>query len=162
MQNSFLLDKVKNIFDLCRKHHLKIRTAESCTGGALAHLFTQIPGSSEFFDRGIVSYSNEAKHELLNIPTNLIKEYGAVSHKIATCMAESISGKSIISISTTGVLGPNSDEKKTEIGTVYIAVNIKQSLTLVKKHLFKGSRENNHLNTISSSISLACHALNYA
>lgn len=152
MLNNYLLTKVSEIFNLCHKYNLRIRTAESCSGGALAYLFTQLPGSSEFFDHGIVSYSNESKHELLNIPIGILDEHGAVSHKTATCMVESISGDNILSISTTGILGPKSDEKNTAIGTVYIGINICKEKTLIKKCIFGKDRNNNHIDLLETTL----------
>ncbi len=152
MQNNHLLIKVNEILELCHKYHVKIRTIESCTGGALAHLFTQLPGSSEHFDRGIIAYSNEAKHELLDIPIDLIEEHGAVSHAIATYMAESLSDSDIVSISTTGVLGPKSDKKNTKIGTTYIGVNICGGRTMVRKCIFGGLRNSNHQQVLETTL----------
>lgn len=152
MQNNHLLLKVNEILELCRKYQIKIRTVESCTGGALAHLFTQLPGSSECFDRGVIAYSNEAKHELLDIPTNLIEEHGAVSHAIATYMAESLSENTVLSISTTGVLGPKSDKKNTKIGTTYIGINICKEKTLVRKCIFGGTRNINHQQVLETTL----------
>ena len=116
---------VTEIFQYCTAHNTKIRTAESCTGGSLASRFTTLPGSSQFFDRGVVTYSNQAKQEVLNIPSSILNDYGAVSFETATLMAENLTNdqQNIISIATTGILGPDTDNTNRPVGLVYIAIH---------------------------------------
>ena len=96
---------LKKVADLLKEKKLKIATAESCTGGLISHTLTNISGSSDYFDRGIVSYSNKSKTELLEVPEDIIKKYGAVSKQVAKIMAENIRKKSKvdIGIATTGI-----------------------------------------------------------
>ena len=127
-----------------QKQNFKIATAESCTGGLIAHTLTNISGSSNYFDRGLITYSNEAKTELLNVSENLIKEYGAVSSQVASSMAEGVRKNSYvdIGIATTGIAGPTGGTKEKPVGLVFIAISTKYK-TNVEKFQFKGDRLQN-------------------
>ena len=152
MINEEILKKISNCL-LDKK--LKIATAESCTGGLIAHSLTNISGSSNYFDRGIVSYSNNAKHEILNVQKKLLEEYGAVSEPIAKKMAENIRklSKVDIGISTTGIAGPTGGTKEKPIGLVYIAISTKKDI-IVKKFLFRGNRINNKISTCNAALNM--------
>ncbi len=152
MINEEILKKISNYL-LDKK--LKIATAESCTGGLIAHSLTNISGSSNYFDRGIVSYSNTSKSEILNIPKKLLEEYGAVSEPIAKKMAENIRKLSKVDfgISTTGIAGPTGGTKDKPIGLVYIALSTKKDI-IVKKFLFRGNRINNKISTCNAALSM--------
>lgn len=134
---------------------LKIAIAESCSGGLIAHTLTNISGSSVYFDRGLVSYSNIAKNELLNISKKLLGEYGAVSEPIAKEMAENIRriSKVDIGISTTGIAGPTGGTKDKPIGLVYIGLSTKKN-TIVNKYLFKGNRIDNKISTCNAALKM--------
>jgi len=136
--NSNLLNEV---FSILNEKKLTIATAESCTGGLIAHTLTNISGSSEYFDRGIVSYSNRAKMELLGVSEESLRKYGAVSEEVAKEMAEGVRTRSgvDIGISTTGIAGPTGGSKDKPVGLVYVAVSTKDK-TVVRKFLFKGDR----------------------
>jgi nicotinamide-nucleotide amidase len=151
--------KIRKLFSICKKHKLKIRTAESCTGGALAYCMTHLPGSSDFFDQGFVTYSNFAKSSVLHINPDFIEHYGAVSFETSMLMANHIAGDNFISISTTGILGPDSDEKNTKVGVIYIGVNIRNKHFKVKKFFFTGSRQEIHKKSIEASINLSINEL---
>jgi len=88
MFDDALIREAASLLDACRARSLKLATAESCTGGLIAALLTEIPGSSDVVERGFVTYSNEAKTELLGVPSRLIKAHGAVSEPVARTMAE--------------------------------------------------------------------------
>jgi len=136
-----LLDKVSS---LLKKQRLTIATAESCTGGLIAHTLTNVSGSSDYFDRGIISYSNNAKIKLLDVPEELIKKYGAVSEQVAKAMADGVRKKSNvdIGIATTGIAGPTGGTPSKPVGLVYIGVSNSDN-TFVKKYLFTGNRLEN-------------------
>ena len=121
---------------------LTLAIAESCTGGLIAHRITNVPGSSAYFDRGFVVYSNNAKIELLGIEASLIKESGAVSDKVAQAMAEGARRASgaDVGLAVTGIAGPISDESKKPVGLVYIAATANDGSTIVQKHQFSGTR----------------------
>lgn len=120
-------DKLRNhamlVLDDAEQKRLKICTAESCTGGLLGGLFTDIPGSSAVFERGFITYSNRAKEEMLGIPGDVIADYGAVSEPVARMMAEGAleNSRANIAVSITGISGPGGGTPMKPVGTVHIA-----------------------------------------
>jgi len=145
-----LLNKISLIL---KKQNLKIATAESCTGGLIAHTLTNISGASDYFDRGVVSYSNKSKTELLGVPIKLIDKYGAVSNPVAKAMADGIRVKSEvdIGISTTGIAGPTGGTKEKPVGLVFIAISTKDNV-IVKKYQFGGNRIQNKYDTCKAAL----------
>lgn len=107
-----------------RAKGLRLATAESCTGGLIAGLFTEIAGSSDVFERGFVTYSNDAKHELLGVPKNLLEMHGAVSEEVAQAMALGAAkhSRADIVIAVTGIAGPGGATETKPIGLVHIAI----------------------------------------
>lgn len=158
MSDTKLLNKV---FTLLKSQNLTISTAESCTGGLIAHTLTNISGSSDYFDRGIVSYSNKSKMELLDVPKDLLIKHGAVSKEVAEAMADGIRIKSNvdIGISTTGIAGPTGGTEEKPVGFVYIAVSTKDD-TQVEKFLFTGDRLQNKENTCEAALEMLLNILN--
>jgi len=147
-----LLNKISIIL---KKQNLKIATAESCTGGLIAHTLTNISGASDYFDRGVVSYSNKSKTELLGVPKKLIDKYGAVSNPVAKAMADGIRVKSEvdIGISTTGIAGPAGGTKEKPVGLVFIAISTKDNV-IVKKYQFGGNRIQNKYDTCKAALDM--------
>ena len=119
--NDLLSARVKDLIARLRKGGLLLATAESCTGGLLSALITEIPGSSDIFDRGFVTYSNEAKIEMLGIDAKLITQFGAVSAEVARAMAESavVLAKAHIAVSITGIAGPGGGSESKPVGLVH-------------------------------------------
>jgi PncC family amidohydrolase len=152
-----LIDKtiLENIFSKLSKLNLVIATAESCTGGLIAHTLTNISGSSNYFDRGVITYSNRAKIELLGVSEEIIKQKGAVSFEVAKAMAEGVRKKSKvdIGISTTGIAGPTGGTKEKPVGLVFIGVSNEKD-TIVKKFQFKGNRLQNKESTCNEALKL--------
>lgn len=127
---------------LLRKSKRSLSIAESCTGGLLGHRITQVPGSSAYFERGAIVYSNLAKIELLQIPEDMIARYGAVSAPVAITMAEQIkllSGTGF-GIGITGIAGPEGGSPEKPVGLVYVAL-ADEKVTRVEKYNFPGTRE---------------------
>jgi len=120
------------------KKKLKISFAESCTGGLLSSSITSISGSSKVFNLGLITYSNKAKIEILKVPKKIISKYGAVSEECCLSMVKNLSkiSKASISISITGIAGPNGGTKSKPVGLVYIGVK-KGNKIITKKNLFK-------------------------
>ena len=129
------------IVKLLTKKKLTVSFAESCTGGLLASSITSISGSSKVFNMGLVTYSNNAKVKLLQVPKKTITKYGAVSYETCLSMVKNLSkiSKSNISISITGVAGPNGGTKEKPVGLVYIGLK-KGSKIIIKKNLFKSKK----------------------
>ncbi len=131
-------DLSSEIVKLLTKKKLTISFAESCTGGLLSSSITSISGSSKVFNMGLVTYSNNAKVKLLKISKKTITKYGAVSYETCLSMVKNLSkiSKSNISISITGVAGPNGGTKEKPVGLVYIGLK-KGSKIIINKKLFK-------------------------
>ena len=129
------------IVKLLTSKGLTVSFAESCTGGLLSSSITSISGSSKVFNMGLVTYSNNAKVKLLKVPKKTITKYGAVSSETCLSMVKNLSkiSKSNISISITGVAGPNGGTKEKPVGLVYIGLK-KGSKTIIKKNLFKSKK----------------------
>ena len=149
----------QKIVNLLRKKKLKISFAESCTGGLLSSSVTSISGSSKVFTLGFVTYSNLSKINTLKVPKKTIRKYGAVSYETCLSMVKNLNkiSKTNISVSITGVAGPNGGTKQKPVGLVYIGIK-KNKKTLIKKYLFKNRKRiaiqrsavNKALNTILS------------
>ena len=127
----------KVVKKLIRKK-LKVSFAESCTGGLLSSSITSIGGSSKVFNLGLVTYSNKTKIKILKVPKKIINKYGAVSKECCLSMVKNLSkiSKASISISITGIAGPNGGTKLKPVGLVYIGVK-KGNKIITKKNLFK-------------------------
>ncbi len=118
-----LIDAARALLDLCRTKKLKIAAAESCTGGLLAATLTEIPGSSDVFDRGFVTYSNNAKEQVLGITAATLETHGAVSRETAEAMAKGAlthSGADL-AVSITGIAGPGGATPGKPVGLVHLA-----------------------------------------
>ena len=115
---------VLELAEALRAQSLKLATAESCTGGLIAAACTAVAGSSDWFERGFVTYSNDAKAELLGVDAALIKAHGAVSEEVARAMAEGalVHSRAQIAVSVTGIAGPGGATPGKPVGTVWLAV----------------------------------------
>ena len=133
------IKKIKLIKSKCRDKKFNISFAESCTGGLLSSLFTQIPGSSEFFDSSYVVYSNKSKINALDVPRLIIKRYGAVSIETSLHMAKSLfkKTKTNIVLSITGVAGPDGGTKNNPVGTVFFTIGLKNKGKIAYKTFHK-------------------------
>ena len=129
------------IVKLLTKKKLTVSFAESCTGGLLASSITSISGSSKVFNIGLVTYSNNAKVKLLQVPKKTITKYGAVSYETCLSMVKNLSkiSKANISISITGVAGPNGGTNEKPVGLVFIGLK-KGRRIIIKKNLFKSKQ----------------------
>jgi nicotinamide-nucleotide amidase len=118
-----LIREAKDVLDFCTSGGLLLATAESCTGGLVAAVLTSIPGCSSAFERGFVTYSNDAKIEMLGVPAALIEAHGAVSEPVARAMAEGAlaRSKADIAVSVTGIAGPDGGSEEKPVGLVHFA-----------------------------------------
>lgn len=123
MNDDIFFDQASKVLAACRAKGLMLATAESCTGGLVAGALTAIPGSSDVVDRGFVTYSNQAKAEMLGVPPDLIERDGAVSESVAFAMAEGAVGHSRagLAVSITGVAGPGGGTATKPVGLVHFA-----------------------------------------
>lgn len=128
---------------LLAKHNSMLVTAESCTGGWVAEAITAIPGSSKWFERGYVTYSNSSKQELLNVTEQTIAVYGAVSEQTAIEMADGAlkNSHAQIALAVTGIAGPDGGEQYKPVGTVYFAWVGERFACQVAKMYFSGDRQ---------------------
>lgn len=133
-----MLKNAKQIVNLLKNKKLTLSSAESCTGGMLAQYLTSISGASKIFKFGIITYSNQSKIKYLKVPSQIIKEYGAVSEECCYSMLYNLSkiSKTEITIATTGVAGPTGGSKLKPIGLVYIGIKNKKKVN-VEKYQFK-------------------------
>lgn len=134
---------------------LKLATAESCTGGLISALLTEISGSSDVFECGFVTYSNKSKINLLGVDATLIEQYGAVSEEVSRAMAQGAITKTgvDIAVSVTGVAGPSGGTAEKPVGLVYIAVATKNNI-ICEKNIFSGNRENIRLQSVAKTLEM--------
>ena len=129
---------MKTLVKILTKKKLKIAFAESCTGGMLASELTSISGASKVFGLGLVTYSNQAKINVLKVNKSIIQKYGAVSRECCEAMVKNLAkiSKAQINVSITGIAGPNGGTKSKPVGLVYIGIK-KNNKLLISKNVFK-------------------------
>lgn len=134
---------------------LTVATAESCTGGLVAHLLTEIPGSSEYVRGGVVAYSNEVKEGLLGVPADVLAAHGAVSAQVARAMALGAVSRlgADVAVSVTGVAGPSGGSDAKPVGLTYVAV-ADESGTEVRRFLWAGGRSENKRESARAALEL--------
>src|ERR1044071_6299437 len=123
MLDDDIVEAGKRLLDICKRKNLLIATAESCTAGLVSGTLTEIPGVSSILDRGYVTYSNEAKHEMLGVPRDVLDRHGAVSRETAEAMMRGVLGHSRVhlAVSITGIAGPDGGTKEKPVGLVHFA-----------------------------------------
>ena len=142
MTNAALLRDAEALLDAYREAGLHVATAESCTGGLIAATITAIAGSSDVVDRGFVTYSNEAKTELLGVDPAMIAAVGAVSEPVARAMADGALSRSRASrtVSVTGVAGPGGGTAEKPVGLVWFGLARENGPTITERRIFPGDR----------------------
>ena len=148
-----LITKISAINQKLSQEKLKITCAESCTGGLLSGLFTEIEGSSKIFDRGFVVYSNQSKIDLLNVDKKLLEEFGAVSEEVALAMARGAleNSHADIAIAITGIAGPTGATLDKKVGTIFVAL-VTKNFIQVEKFIFGDNRNENRNLTLENSL----------
>lgn len=133
-----VIQRCRQLLELCRKRHLTVATAESCTGGLVAGAITEIAGSSDVFDRGFVTYSNAAKSELLGVSPETLARFGAVSAETAQAMAAGALERSsaTLAVSVTGVAGPGGGSAEKPVGLVHFAACRRTGAVLLRTERF--------------------------
>ncbi len=133
----------RRLLEACRARKLRLATAESCTGGLIAGTLTEIAGSSDVVERGFVTYSNEAKTELVGVPAAMIAAHGAVSEEVAHAMAEGALAHAPVdlAVSVTGIAGPGGATPGKPVGLVYLGIVRRgRGAPKVERHVFPGDR----------------------
>ncbi len=151
-----LIAKAEALLEVYRRAGLKIATAESCTGGLIAGCLTEIPGASEVVERGFLTYSNEAKHDLLGVPMALIQAHGAVSAEVAEAMAAGALERSAADavVSATGIAGPGGATADKPVGLVYLGAARRGLAPLHQHQVFAGDRGAVRLAAVEAALDL--------
>ena len=152
---------MKSLIKILAKKKLKISVVESCTGGLLASKITSTSGASKVFNLGFVTYSNQAKIEILKVNKNIIRKYGAVSHECCSAMVNNLSkiSKANINVSITGIAGPKGGTKLKPVGLVYIGIK-KGNKIIVNKCLFKSKKRSSiQKATVNKALNLILRAV---
>lgn len=146
--------KAEKINKLLQDKKVRIACAESCTGGLLSALFTEIEDASKIFDRGFITYSNQAKIDLLEVKPRTIENYGAVSEETAKEMAKGAIKNSLaqISVAITGIAGPGGGSAQKPVGLVYIAYCKTNLEPIVKKYNFSGNRMSIRMSSVIQAL----------
>lgn len=136
-------DLVEKLTALLKSKNMKLVTAESCTGGLLGATMTHRPGASAVYERGFITYSNAAKHELLGVPNDILEKFGAVSAETAQMMAQGAlqNSQADLAVSITGIAGPDGGTQAKPVGLVFFGYALKGGSAGSLEHHFKGTRE---------------------
>ena len=157
-----MLDPVEPLVDLVRRVQGRflasgrtLATAESCTGGLVAHLLTEVPGSSEYFAGGVVCYANEAKVTMAGVPREMLEAHGAVSAQVAVAMAEGVRAhlEADVAVAVTGIAGPGGGSEAKPVGLTYVAL-ADDAGHEVRRFLWHGDRHQNKLASAEAVLTL--------
>ncbi len=150
----------EEIGELLKAKNLSLSTAESCTGGGIAALITSVPESSEYFNGGIVAYSNEIKKDLLHVSAETLAKYGAVSRETVIEMVKGAMKtlKTDCAVATSGIAGPGGGTPEKPVGTVWIAAAYKNDIVTMKQEGDRG-RAGNVQSAIQNALSMLCDKL---
>jgi PncC family amidohydrolase len=150
-----LLELARRLGAACRDRGLRIGTTESCTGGLVAHVITEVPGSSDYFTGGLVTYSNDLKTGLVDVPADVLKAHGAVSAQVARAMAEGARRRLAVdlAVAVTGVAGPDGGTAAKPVGLTYVAVADGDGDD-VRRHLWDSDRTGNKRLSAAAALDL--------
>jgi len=156
-------EKTEQLVELLKQKQMLVATAESCSGGLLAAAFTDLPGVSKVYDRGLVTYSNEAKMALLHVKEETLAAYGAVSEQTAHEMAEGLlqAGRADLVLVTTGIAGPDGGSVEKPVGLVYVGAGDARHI-VVEKNIFPGDRAEVRRQTVEKALDMALQLMNGA
>lgn len=162
MEEKLLADvreKAAALVKLCLAKGITLATAESCTGGLIGAILTELPGVSEVYRGGVVSYANEVKEALLGVKKTDLDRVGAVSPEVGSAMAEGVLAgcSALLAVSVTGIAGPGGGSEEKPVGLVYVTVTDGHT-TRVTKNLFEGSRQEIRLQSAKKALSLLYEA----
>jgi len=150
-----LVDLARRVGGALRAGGRRLATVESCTGGLVAHLITEIPGSSDYFVGALVTYSNELKEALADVPADVLEAHGAVSAQVARAMAEGARRRLAVdvAVAVTGVAGPDGGSAAKPVGLTYVAVADPDGID-VRRHLWDGDRTANKRHSAAAALEL--------
>lgn len=156
MFSPYLRQRATALLALYRERGLRLVTAESCTGGLLAGLITEIPGSSDVFERGYVTYSNRAKVENLGVATDLIARFGAVSAEVAAAMADGAlrHAAARVALSVTGIAGPDGGSAEKPVGLVYFGYGRAGTIATLERRFGDIGRSDVRLASVETALDL--------
>ena len=151
-----VIELTGELISVCRKKNIKITTAESCTGGLIASCITSVTGSSDVFECGFITYSNNAKSDMLGVPIDMIIADGAVSKTVAVAMSEGAlkATPAKLTISVTGIAGPGGGTIEKPVGTVHIASARAEVSTIEQGHIFVGNRDEIRMASVTKAIEM--------
>ena len=151
-----LRSAAKAVIDAFRHSGGMVASAESCTGGMITATLTAVPGSSAVVDRGFVTYTNEAKHDVLGVETDLLDRYGAVSEPVARAMAEGALARSqaVAAVAVTGIAGPDGGSSEKPVGLVHLAVAWRGGPTGHRREIFDGDRDAVREQTVATAFEM--------
>ena len=160
MKKEYLL--AEKLYRLLKEKSLTVSTAESCTGGLIGAALTSVPGMSECYGYGVVTYANSAKEELLNVKETTLAKCGAVSPDTAKQMAEGVMALSgsDIAVSVTGIAGPTGATLDKPVGLVYIGLAVSGKETQVFKNIFSGDRDTVRKSTVLKALEIIIENIN--
>jgi len=160
MLPSDLIVKAETLLAQCRKKGLRVATAESCTGGLIAGCLTSVAGSSDVVDRGFITYDNQAKSDMLDVPEDLLMEFGAVSEPVARKMAEGAlaHSRADIAVSVTGIAGPGGGTPTKPVGLVHFGCSRRGRETAHISAVFDGDRQEVRLQAVEKAIEMMFQA----
>jgi nicotinamide-nucleotide amidase len=143
MNDSNALSLTERLAEAMLRNRHTLVTAESCTGGGIAHIVTSIPGASQWFDRGFVTYTNDAKREMLSVSQDILTRFGAVSEECAAAMVEGAitQSQADIAVSVTGIAGPDGGTQEKPVGTVCFGWCQRGAALRTTRVVFSGDRE---------------------
>ena len=161
MGTDHIAQLVEQLAELAIQQNIMLATAESCTGGGIATAMTALAGSSAWFDAGFVTYSNEAKNRMLNVPMAVIETHGAVSESVVEAMTAGAvaNSQAQLSVAVSGVAGPGGGTESKPIGTVWIAWR-SASESVTQLYQFNGDRDSVRLQTVEQALSGLVKLLN--
>jgi PncC family amidohydrolase len=150
-----LVDLARRVGEAVRDRGLRLATAESCTGGLVAHLITEVPGSSDYFTGAIVTYANEVKIGLADVPADVLEAHGAVSAQVARAMAEGTRRRLgvDVAVAVTGVAGPDGGTAAKPVGLTYVAVADADG-TDVRRYIWDSDRSGNKRLSAAAALDL--------
>ena len=160
MTDDRLVALAQRLFDTCVDRAVTVATAESCTGGLVAHAITEIAGSSAYFRGGFVTYADDVKHDQLGVPQELLDVHGAVSAQVARAMAEGARVRlgASVAVAITGIAGPGGGSAEKPVGLTYVGVADEAGVD-IRRHLWTGDRSANKRDSAVAALELLLERL---